>query len=135
MTSAIVKAYPPLDVAESTVTFLGGNVTIPNVVNSPSSIGLDSNFSFPMPVIVKDLENFWRGVNMVYLFGREMVDGGGTTYSYISPTGNNTFSFTTTLDMPRFSRPDIFKFVQPLVDSLNAIGIAVNNTTPTSSTR
>jgi hypothetical protein len=135
VTSAIVKAYPPLNISESTVTFVGGNVTVPNAVDNPSSTGQGANASVSFPAIIKDLENFWRGVNMVYAFGKDMVDGGGTTYSYISKTGNKTFSFTTTLDIPRMSKPDIFKFVQPLVDSLNAIGIAVNNTTPTSSTR
>jgi hypothetical protein len=88
-----------------------------------------------MPVVVKDLENFWRGVNMVYAFRKDMVDGGGTTYSCVSNTGKNTFGFTTTLDILHMSKPDIFKFLQPLVDSLNAMGIAVNNTTPTSFSR
>jgi len=105
------------------------------MVTNPSSSALGSNASVPIPVIVMDLENFWRGVNLVYAFGKDMVGAGGTTYSYVSFTGNNTFSFTTTLDIPRMSKPDIFKFVQPLIDSLNGIGIAVNNTTPTSSTR
>jgi hypothetical protein len=135
VTSAVVKAYPYLEVAESTLTFLGGNITIPTVVTNPSVAGLGFNGTFALPVIVKDLDNFWRGVSLFHAFGRTVVDGGGTTYSYTSYTGNNTFSFTTTIDMPRFSKPEIFDFVQPLFDSLNGIGIPVNNTKPTSSTR
>jgi hypothetical protein len=135
VSSVIVKAYPLLDVAESTVTFVGGNVTVPNVVNNPCSATLGSNSSVSMPVVVKDLDNFWRGVDMVYAFRKDMVDGGGTNYSCVSNTGNNTFGVTTTLDILRMSKPNIFKFLQPLVESINAMGIAVNNTTPTSSSR
>jgi hypothetical protein len=135
VSSVIVKAYPLLDIVESTVTFVGGNVTVPNVVNSPSLATLGSNFSVSIPVVVKDLDNFWRGVDMAYAFRKDMVDGGGTTYSCVSNTGNNTFGVTTTLDILRMSKPDIFKFLQPLVESINAMGIAVNNTTLTSSSR
>jgi hypothetical protein len=135
VSSVIAKAYPLLDVAESTVTFVGGNVTVPNAVNSPCSATLGSISSVPMPVVVKDLDNFWRGVDMVYAFRKDMVDGGGTNYSCVSNTGNNTFGVTTTLDILRMSKPSIFKFLQPLVESINAMGIAVNNTTPTSSSR
>ncbi|KAH8769557.1 hypothetical protein BGZ57DRAFT_987025 [Hyaloscypha finlandica] len=88
-------------VAESIVTFVGGNVTVPNVVNNPSSATLGANSSVSMPVVVKDLDNFWRRVDMAYAFRKDV--------------------------------PDIFQFLRPLVDSLNAMGIAVNNTTPTSS--
>ena len=132
MASAIVKAYPLLDVAESTVTFVGGNVTVPNVVNNPSSATLGFNYSVSMPVVVKNLDNFWRGVNVVYAFRKDMVDGGGATHSCVSNTGNNTFGFTTTLDILRMSKLDIFKFCSRWLTPL-AMGIAVNNTTPTSS--
>jgi len=86
-------------VAESIVTFVGGNVTVSNVVNNPSSATLGSNSSVSMPVVVKDLDNFWRGVDVVYAFRKDMVDGGGTTYSCVSNTGNNAFGFTTPLDI------------------------------------
>jgi hypothetical protein len=133
VSSVIVKAYPLLDVAESTVAFVGGNVTVPTVVNNPSAT-LGSNYSVSMPVIVKDLDNFWRGVDVVYAFRKDMVDGGGTTYNCVSNTGNNTFDFTT-LVILRMSKPDISKFLQPLAGSLNTVGIAVNNTTSTFSSR
>ena len=109
---------------------------MPAAVINPSAAALNPNATgSTMPVIVKDLDNFWRGISLFHAFGKTIVDNGGTTYSWTSATGNNTFSFTTTIDMPRFSKPQIFKFVQPLFDSLNDIGIPVNNTTPTSSTR
>lgn len=135
VTSAIVKAYPPLNISESSVTFTGGNISAPVGVSNPSAVALGSNATAAIPANVLDLDTFWRGVGLVYGFGKNIVDNGGTTYSYISPLGNNTFSFTTTLDLPLVSMPEIFTFVKPLVASLNAIGIAVNNTTPTSSTR
>jgi hypothetical protein len=56
--SAIVKAYPLLNVAESTVTFVGGNVTVFNVVNNPFSATLGFNSSVSMPVVVKNLDSF-----------------------------------------------------------------------------
>jgi hypothetical protein len=134
VTSATVKAYPPIQVSESTVTFvLPSNVTGPSnaTVSNPSIL---SNVTF-QPAIAKDLGTFWSGVNLVYGFGKDIVDNGGTTYSYLSSTGNNSFSFTTAIDLAGKSAQDTFDFVQPLFNSLNAIGIPVNNTTPTLSAR
>ncbi|PMD39231.1 FAD binding domain-containing protein [Hyaloscypha variabilis F] len=134
VTSAIVKAFPPLNISESFVTFTGGNISAPTLVSNHSSVAIWGNFTAPVAANIQDLDTFWYGVSMVYAFSKDIVDGGGTAYSYIAPRRNNTFSFTTTLDMPQFSMPKIFGFVQPLIDSLNALGIAVNNTPPTSST-
>jgi len=134
VTSAIVKAYPPIEVSESTVTFLlpsnstgSSNVTVSN----PSIL---SNVTF-QPAFAPDLETFWSGVKLVYAFGKNIVDDGGTTYSYISSLGNNSFSFTTAIDLAGKSAQATFDFVQPLFNSLNAIGIPVVNTAPTKSAR
>jgi hypothetical protein len=105
------------------------------LVSNHSSVAIWGNFTAPVVANIQDLDTFWHGISVVYAFSKDIVDGGGTAYSYIAPRRNNTFSFTTTLDMPQFSMSKIFGFVQPLIDSLNALGIAVNNTPPTSSTR
>jgi hypothetical protein len=150
VTSAIVKAYPPIQVTESGLSFMAGsfptltppsnfslpaNFTLPSNFSMPSNFTIPSNFTFQLPTIVNNTETFWHGVNLFYAFGKDVVDNGGTTYSYVSSIGNNSFSFQTTIDLPGLSKQETFDFVRPLFDSLNGIGIPVNNTAPTSSLR
>jgi hypothetical protein len=80
--------------------------------------------------IVKDVETFWQGVNMFYYYGKHICDMGGTAFSDVSQTGNNSFSFDNNFEMPGMSSQEVINAVQPLFDSLNAIGILVNTTKP-----
>ncbi|KAF4625540.1 hypothetical protein G7Y89_g12624 [Cudoniella acicularis] len=121
VTSMIVKAYPAVEVIQSVIGFSGGNLTKP-APPLPGQPGDTAN--------IQNLTGFWNGVYQFYLFGKTIVDNGGTTYNYIAPLGNNTYSFTTTIQLPGLTPQQAQALLQPLFDTLNKIGIAVNNSEP-----
>src|SRR3569833_3952020 len=119
VTSAIVKAYPPVRVAETPIrfsvgTFRWGNATA--APNSTTTVPVDA--STPMPptktawptnitipwnqtrpfnrtrqgpsVILNDTNTFWDAVNAYFAFGASLCDAGGPGYSYVSRSGANT---------------------------------------------
>ncbi|CZR65972.1 related to isoamyl alcohol oxidase [Phialocephala subalpina] len=131
VTSAIVKAYPPLYVSESVVTFVGGDFSMLNTSITNPSLGL--NFTFTPPASTKSIETFFEGVNFYQYFGKKIVDNGGTAYSYISRTSNSSFSFTTNIETPGMTKEESFSFLQPLYKKLNDIGIPVNQSMPVTS--
>lgn len=155
MTSAIVKAYPPINVTESTINFIlstanstnswgnfsgwgnltgNWNFTVPsNFSLPPSNFSIPSNFTRNTPVTIKDADTFWSGVNEYQYFGKAICEAGGTAYSYITSRGAGGFSFSTTIEIPAMTKQEVFDFVQPLIDSLNDLGIPVNNSQPVSS--
>lgn len=94
------------------------------------------------PVTAPSTEVFWEAVNTYFRFGEQLCDGGGTGYSYISQLSrggfgnsstNGSYSFSTTLEMPGMTPLEAQSFLQPLFDSLNQLGIKVNNTLPRTS--
>lgn len=113
VTSAIVKAYPSIQVLASSLAF------------STSSI----NSSSPS---VNVTETFWRGFDQYHQWGLAIVDNGGTAYSYVSSSssGDGGFTFRTDIEVPGMTEDELFDFVQPLYDGLNAIGIRANNSRP-----
>jgi FAD binding domain/Berberine and berberine like len=108
VTSAIVKAYPPLQVVASRVSFSTGTYV--------------------------PAETFWQGVNMYYWYGKYIADSGGTAYSYVSSLGTGQFTFSGDFDLPGATAKEVYDFVQPFFDSLNDLGITVRNPVPSSST-
>ena len=108
VTSAVIKAHPSIQVLASSLSF--------------SSNSLDPN----------DTELFWRGFDVYHEFSTTIVDNGGTAYSYVQTTGgrDGRFSLRTSIVVPGLSEEEIFDFVQPLFDDLNAIGINVTNSRP-----
>ncbi|KAI0009197.1 FAD-binding domain-containing protein [Xylariaceae sp. FL0662B] len=112
VTSAVVKAYPPIQVLSASVSFSKGS----------------SNTS-----TTNDTETFWRGFDRFHDFGRTIVDNGGTAYSNLRSTGTNNsgFSFSADIEMPGLSAQALLDFIQPLHDELNKIGLVVNNRGPT----
>ncbi|KAI1074791.1 FAD-binding domain-containing protein [Whalleya microplaca] len=107
VTSAIVKAYPPIQVLSSSISFTMGS----------------SNTS-----TTNDTATFWRGFDAFHDFGRTIVDAGGTAYSNLRATStnpNNTtgFSFSADIEMPGLSAPALLSFIQPLRDRLAALGL------------
>ncbi|KAI1807546.1 FAD-binding domain-containing protein [Daldinia bambusicola] len=112
VTSAIMKAYPPINVTSSSLS-----LTV-----SPSS-----NTTNPTPGMLTDPEMFWRGVGTYYRFAAKVLDAGGYGFSYIYPLPNNSFRFTTSssfIDVtPAFAR----EFMQPLYDDLRGLGINITN--------
>ncbi|OIW25365.1 FAD-binding domain-containing protein [Coniochaeta ligniaria NRRL 30616] len=112
VTSAIVKAYPPIQVTQSVLAF---------------SVGNAGGFG------INDTKTFWKGVNEYQYYGKAICEAGGTAYSYISSLGSGSFSFSTTVEMPGKTPSEVISLMQPLIDKLNTIGIPVNNSQPSSS--
>ncbi|KUJ21514.1 FAD-binding domain-containing protein [Mollisia scopiformis] len=139
VTSAIVKAYPPIHVSETTLAFNGGPVPIFNV-SAFGNFTLPINFTFPLnftlpppPASTLNTSAFWEAVNLYHAYGKPIVDVGGTAYSYITKTGNGSFSFTTNIEMAGMNASEAFTFLTPLYTAIQALGIPVNQTLPVTS--
>ncbi|KAI2471066.1 FAD-binding domain-containing protein [Annulohypoxylon bovei var. microspora] len=112
VTSAIYKAYPPVNVTSSSLTL---------------SLAQPSNTSTPMPGVTTDAEIFWQGVSAYYRFAAKVLDAGGYGFSYIYPGANQTFRFTTSSSFPGSTPAAVFEFMQPLYDSLALLGVNATN--------
>ncbi|KAH8674701.1 FAD binding domain-containing protein [Tricladium varicosporioides] len=128
VTSAVVKAYPAMQVTQSTLDFSGG---LHPIMSGTLGSGLPFSYSPDSHGIVEDNEIFWKGVSEFFFFGKKVVDAGGTTYNYVFPAGEDSYSFTTTFQFPGKTIQESFDFVQPLFTSLNAMGINATNKMPT----
>ncbi|KAJ8120281.1 hypothetical protein ONZ43_g2971 [Nemania bipapillata] len=109
ITSAIVKAHPTTSVLSSSLTF-----SIQPTANSPANV----------------TEPFWAAFDTYHKFGLNIVDNGGTAYSYVTPiqpqsgsTAPTGASFSATIEMPGMSATQLAMFVKPLYDRIAALGI------------
>jgi len=106
LTSAIVRAYPPLEIRASSFSFTSGNNT----------------------------EAFWSAINEYYWFQQVVCEGGGAAYDNIIPTGGS-FLFNTEIEMPFKSSEEIKELLQPMFNAFNESGIFVANPEPRPSQR
>ncbi|KAI1098424.1 FAD-binding domain-containing protein [Jackrogersella minutella] len=114
VTSAIFKAYPPVNITSSSLNLM---------------LSVPSNTSNPPPGSTTDGDTFWQGVGAYYRFAAKVLDAGGYGFSYIYPGANNTFRFTTSSSFLSSTPAEVFNFMQPLYDDLNRIGINLTNPT------
>lgn len=56
-----------------------------------------------------------------------MTEAGGTSYNYVTNTGDGSFSFTADNEFPNLSEEEVAAFLQPLWDSLADAGVEVRN--------
>jgi FAD/FMN-containing dehydrogenase len=110
ITSAIVKAHPQINLTIASFTFALGNTT--STTPGPS-------------VTVADANVFWKGFNEVYAFGIPTIDAGG----YLWTTANSN-QMQVQVQMPGLTPAEATTFVQPLIRTLNNLGIPVAITTP-----
>ncbi|KAI1301069.1 FAD binding domain-containing protein [Xylaria venustula] len=111
VTSAIVKAHPATSVLSSSLSF-----SVQPAINSSANV----------------TELFWAAFDEYHKFGLDIVDNGGTAYSYVSritpPSGSNALpgaTFSATIEMPGMSATQLTAFVQPLYDRIAALGVIV----------
>jgi len=108
---------------------------------SPPSTQLDHcQFSFsvanttsttPGPsVTVTDTEVFWKGFNAVFAFGIPTVDAGGYLWTNGIPAGSGQYLMQVQVQMPGLTPAEVTALVDPLIRSLNTIGIPVAIATP-----
>ncbi|KAI1869216.1 uncharacterized protein JN550_005846 [Neoarthrinium moseri] len=130
VTSAIVKAYPPIIVTAAPLSFnlFSGPLSVSSITDAHPSAADD-------PVTVNDTEAFWSAHNLYYYFGKAVVDdANGATYSYVSRTGNGSYSFRSTFEFPGKTIPQVKAFMQTLISAINDLGVPVKNEDPTVST-
>lgn len=135
MTSAVLKAYPPLKTISIPITFsVNQPPTPPPNLTVP---GFLPPFNNATNLRDSQQETFWEGVKLTYRFGTQVLALGGFTFSYIYSLGNNNdnnssaFAFTTFHSFPDISPERIVSLHQPLFESLNKqLGINVTLTTP-----
>ncbi|KAI0969559.1 FAD binding domain-containing protein [Xylaria arbuscula] len=111
VTSAIVKAHPATSVLSSSLSF-----SVQPAINSSTNA----------------TESFWAAFDAYHKFGLDIVDNGGTAYSYVSritpPSGSNALpgaTFSATIEMPGMSATQLTAFVEPLYDRIAALGVIV----------
>ncbi|KAI5866128.1 FAD-binding domain-containing protein [Durotheca rogersii] len=105
VTSAIVKVHPPTTVLSSSVAF--------SVSQS------------------EDVEKFWTGFDIYHEFGKNIVDNNGTACYVSRRPGNDSFGFTTDIELPDVSDATLAEFVRPLLEDLRAAGLDVTSRAPT----
>ncbi|PKS04963.1 hypothetical protein jhhlp_008329 [Lomentospora prolificans] len=101
VTSAVVKAHPRVTVR-----------------NAPLSFGTNENVT---------AEAFWSAVNAYHWYGQYIVLSGGTSYNYVTYTGNNSFTFTADNEFPDLSDEEISSFLTPLWDSIREHGVPLKD--------
>ncbi|KAI1410467.1 FAD-binding domain-containing protein [Hypoxylon sp. FL1857] len=110
VTSVIVKAHPYTNVLATSLAFATGGSNV--------------------PVKPGDIERFWKGFDLYHEFGKTLVDNGGTACYVSRRSGNDSYSFSTDIELPDASVEYLSKFAQPLVDGLKAIGLNVTVRAP-----
>ncbi|KAK4148374.1 hypothetical protein C8A00DRAFT_39073, partial [Chaetomidium leptoderma] len=116
ITSAIVKAHPQINLTIASFGFTTGNTT--SATPGPS-------------VTIADTETFWKGFNEVFAFGIPTIDAGGYLWTAGSPRGNNNYVMQVQVQMPGLTPAEATVFVQPLLRTLNNLGMPVAITAPT----
>ncbi|CAK7206603.1 hypothetical protein SEUCBS139899_009403 [Sporothrix eucalyptigena] len=88
-------------------------------------------FPFPQPGTASSADIFWKAVSIYYRFGQKVLDAGGMCYGYIYPTGNGSFSFTSSQYLANIAPERAQALMQPLYDELaNVTGIRLSNPRP-----
>lgn len=116
VTSAIVKAHPPINLTIASFTFTLGATT--------------STTPGPDPTIT-DKGAFWKGFNAVFAFGIPTVDAGGYLWTNGIRGSNTSFTMQARVQMPGKTPTQAAEFVEPLLKTLNDLGIPVAIDTPT----
>ncbi|KAH9427314.1 hypothetical protein MCOR02_012220 [Pyricularia oryzae] len=106
VTSAVVKAYPALEVSQTSVRFSTSNI------NGSAAHKADV---------------FWQGASAVYWFSKHATDARGTVYDNISPSGSSSFTFSAEFELPNFTKGQADAWIRTLVDNLRGLGISVSN--------
>ena len=69
---------------------------------------------------------FWKAMQVYFIYESTIVDAGGIDRTYIYPLNNATlFNFTTKLEFPGKTGPEVLSFAQTLATSLSTIGVNI----------
>lgn len=82
---------------------------------------------------ITDADAFWQGFNEVFAFGIPTIDAGGYLWTNANPApggGDGQYQMRVQVQMPGLTPAETAEFVQPLLDTLNHLGIPVAIDTP-----
>ncbi|KAL1795593.1 hypothetical protein ACET3X_005817 [Alternaria dauci] len=105
ITSVVVKAFPPTPLASTSIRF---STTPDRGSNAP-------------PI---STETFWAGMRTYWEFSVTICDAGGLGYNFIYPESSTTgLTFTVGISVPNQTTTEHRRFVRPLLQKLNDLGI------------
>lgn len=101
-----MKAYPP-------TTLIRASLTV------SSKTGANASTSYR----VDDPEVFWEAMKVYFRFSAVIVDAGGVDWSYLTPMGNETYTFTVGMTFPNRTTEEVEEILAPLYVDLRNVGI------------
>ncbi|KAK3390712.1 hypothetical protein B0H63DRAFT_410663 [Podospora didyma] len=115
ITSAIVKSHPQINLTIASFTFTLGSTA--STTPGPA-------------VTITNSTAFWKGFDAVFAYGIPTVDAGGYLWTNGINLGAGSFTMQTRAQMPGLTPAQATTFIQPLLTTLNALGIPVTIDTP-----
>ncbi|KAH7371155.1 hypothetical protein BKA66DRAFT_424670, partial [Pyrenochaeta sp. MPI-SDFR-AT-0127] len=107
ITSVVIKAFPDTPRVSGSIRFS----TTPTRGSNASAISVDT---------------FWAGMKAYWEFGPAICDAGGLGYNYIYPNSTSTgLTFTVSISLPNRSLEEYRRFIRPLLEKLNGLGIDI----------
>ena len=101
-----MKAYPPINTVRSSLMI-------------SASTGTTSNSTFR----TNDTEQFWNAMSIYFRFSAVVVDAGGVDWSYLTPLGEDRYTFNVGMTFPNRTGEQVTEILKPLYEDLNSIGI------------
>lgn len=106
ITSVVVKAFPNTPQASGSIRF-----------STKKAPGSDTSIS---------TETFWDGMREYWRFSTAICDAGGLGYSFLYPNSTASgLTFTVSISLPNKSSTEYRRFIRPLLEKLNDIGITL----------
>lgn len=121
VTSVIVKAYPPISWARSTLSIACNPPPDTNSRATYAQIADITNF-------INDTENFWKAISIYFRYKKTVVDAGGVDWDYIYPLGNGSFSFRVNTTFPGRTVDEALQLLSPLYEDFARAGLNVTLT-------
>jgi hypothetical protein len=115
MTSVIMKAYPPINLARSVLSVACNPPPDANATALYAQITNATNF-------VNNTELFWKAIGIYFRFKKDVVDAGGVDWDYLYPLGNDSFSFRVQTTFPNRTAEEAATLLQPLYDNFKKAG-------------
>ncbi|KAF2837890.1 FAD/FMN-containing isoamyl alcohol oxidase-like protein MreA [Patellaria atrata CBS 101060] len=111
VTSAIWKAHPKFPISSSSIAF------------STQGTGTSA----------LSVETFWKGIRVYMNHVVRLCDNGGEGYNFINPLNSANgkgYSFTHSMTLPNFTAAAHRRWLQPMIDELNDVGINIRMPNP-----
>ncbi|CAI4212813.1 unnamed protein product [Parascedosporium putredinis] len=99
-----------------------GEYVVANPLALSCKTGANSTTSFR----TDDPAAFWDAMSIYFRFSAAVVDAGGVDWSYLTPLGNETYTFSVGMTWPNRTVEAVTEILAPLYEQLQAIGPRVH---------